>query len=107
MTPKKPDEPLERIQGINSLTVTARLHFRKYCCRSYLEHGRLLAEKPSRTSLYLEGRMLDLRTDTGHWSTLNQWGAPLPRAGRRTESVPRGQAVSPGLSAGKDVIAER
>ena len=58
-------------------------------------------------SLYLEGRMLDLRTDVGLWPTLNQWDAPPPRAGQRTESVPRGRAVSPELSAGKDAIAER
>ena len=66
----------------------------------------LVVLEPSRTSLYLEGRMLDLRIDTGLWSILNQWGAPPPRAERRTECAPRGRAVSPGLSAGKDVIAE-
>ena len=60
-----------------------------------------------RGSLYLEGRMLDLRTDTELWSTLDQWGAPPRRACRRTESQPRGLAVGPGLSAGKDVIVER
>ena len=38
--------------------------------------------KPSRASLYLEGRMLDLRIDIGLWSTLNQWGAPPRRAER-------------------------
>ena len=71
-----------------------------------LNLSELVVLEPSSTSLYLEGRILDLRTDTGLWSTLNQWGAPPPRAGRRTESAPRGRAVSPGLSAGKDVIAE-
>ena len=50
--------------------------------------------------------MLDLRTDTELWSTLNQWGAPPPTAGGETESAPRGRLVSPGLSTGKDVIAE-
>ena len=39
-------------------------------------------------SLYLEGRMLDLRTDTELWSTLNQWGAPPHGAGGETESAP-------------------
>ena len=72
-----------------------------------LNLSELVVLEPSSTSLYLEGRMLDLRTDTGLWSTLNQWGAPPPRAGGRRESAPRGRAVSPGLSAGKDVIAER
>ena len=66
----------------------------------------LVVLEPLRTSLYLEGRMLDLRIDTRLSSTLNQWGAPPPRAERRTECAPRGRAVSPGLSAGKDVIAE-
>ena len=51
--------------------------------------------------------MLDLRTDTELWSTLNQWGAPPRRAGGETESAPRGQLVSPELSIGKDVIVER
>ena len=51
--------------------------------------------------------MLGLRTDTELWSTLDEWGAPPPRAGRRTESEPRGLAVGPGLSAGKDVIVKR
>ena len=32
----------------------------------------LVVLEPSSTSLYLEGRMLDLRTDAGLWSTLNQ-----------------------------------
>ena len=56
--------------------------------------------------LFSNRRMLDLRIDTGLWSTLNQWGAPPPRAERRTECAPHGRAVSPGLSAGKDIIAE-
>ena len=50
--------------------------------------------------------MLDLRTEAGLWSTLNQWGAPPRRAGERTQSVPRGRSVSPELSAGKDVIVK-
>ena len=65
----------------------------------------LVVLEPSRTSLYLEGKMLDLRIDIGLWSILDQWGAPLRRAERRRECAPRGQAVCPGLSAGKDVFA--
>ena len=76
------------------------------CYISCLNLSELAVLEPSRTSLYLEGRMLDLRIETGLWSTLNQWGAPPPRAERRTECAPRGRAVSPGLSAGKAVIAE-
>ena len=58
-----------------------------------LNLSELVALEPSRTSLYLEGRMLDLRIDIGLWSTLNQWGAPPRRTERRTECAPRGRAV--------------
>ena len=47
-----------------------------------LDLSELVVLKPSRAGLYLEGVMLDLRTDTGLWPTLNQWDAPPPRAGR-------------------------
>ena len=48
--------------------------------------------------------MSDLRIDTGLWPTLNQSGASPPRVdGARL--VLKG--VSPGLSTGKDGLAER
>ena len=59
--------------------------------------SRLVVLEPSRTGLYLEGKMLDLRIGIELWSTLDQWGAPLRRAERREECAPRGQAVGPGL----------
>ena len=49
--------------------------------------------EPSRTGLCLEGKMLDLRIGTELWATFDQWGAPLLRAERREECVPRGQSV--------------
>ena len=45
-----------------------------------LNLSELVVLEPSSTSLYLEGRMLDMRTDTGFWSTLSQWGAGGQRA---------------------------
>ena len=57
-------------------------------CLVYTPKGIILLSRyyitclePSRAGLYLEGVMLDLRIDTGLWPTLNQSGAPPPRAG--------------------------
>ena len=47
-----------------------------------LDLSKLVVLEPSRAGLYLEGVMLDLRTDTGHWPRLNQWSAPPPREGQ-------------------------
>ena len=46
-----------------------------------LNLSELVVLEPSSTSLYLEGRMLDLRTDTGLWSTLNQMGCAAAQSG--------------------------
>ena len=66
----------------------------------------LVVLEPSRTGLYLEGKMLDLRIGIELWSALDQWDAPLRRAQRRQECAPRGQTVGPGLLTGNDVFTE-
>ena len=57
----------------------------------------LVVLEPSRTGLYLEGKMLDLRIGIELWSALDQWDTPLRRAQLRQECAPRGQTVGPGL----------